>query len=79
MKISSVPLTVENISGEKSALNINRSSSTNPEACSDHDKSCARKSATVRLDNTIKILQDIYGNAYRFSLEAEETTPKNLK
>ena len=79
VKISSVPLTVENISGEKSALNINRSSSTNPEACSDHDKSCVRKSATVRLDNTIKILQDIYGNAYRFSLEAEETTPKNLK
>ena len=79
VKISSVPLTVENISGEKSALNINRSSSTNPEACSDHDKSCVRKSATVRLDNTIKILQDIYGNAYRFSLEAEETTPKNPK
>jgi hypothetical protein len=79
VKISSVPLTVENISGEKSVLNINRSSSTNPETCSDNDASCARKSARVRLDNTIEILRSIYGDAYRFSLEAEESTPKNLK
>lgn len=79
VKISSVPLTVENISGEKSVLNINRSSSTNPEACSDNDASCARRSARVRLDNTINILREIYGDAYKFSLEAEESTPKNLK
>ena len=79
VKISSVPLTVENISGEKSVLNINRSSSTNPDECSDDDASCARKSARVRLDNTIEILRSIYGDAYRFSLEAEESTPKNLK
>ena len=79
VKISSVPLTVENISGEKSVLNINRSSSTNPDECSDDDASCARKSARVRLDNTINILREIYGDAYKFSLEAEESTPKNLK
>ena len=79
VKISSVPLTVENISGEKSVLNINRSSSTNPESCSDDDESCTRRSATVRLDNTINILREIYGDAYKFSLEAEESTPKNLK
>ena len=79
VKISSVPLIVENISGEKSVLNINRSSSTNPDECSDDDASCARKSARVRLDNTINILREIYGDAYKFSLEAEESTPKNLK
>ncbi len=79
VKISSVPLTVENISGEKSVLNINRSSSTNSESCSDDDESCTRRSATVRLDNTINILREIYGDAYKFSLEAEESTPKNLK
>lgn len=37
VKISAVPLTVENISGEKSILNINRSSSTDPNSCSDND------------------------------------------
>ncbi|MBQ4489260.1 MAG: hypothetical protein II944_08195 [Ruminobacter sp.] len=55
VKISAVPLTVENISGEKSILNINRSSSTDPNSCSDNDQTCIRKSAIVRLDNTIEI------------------------
>ena len=48
VKISAVPLTVENISGEKSILNINRSSSTDPNSCSDNDHTCIRKSAIVR-------------------------------
>lgn len=79
VKISSIPLTVENITGEKSLFNINKSSSTDLESCKDNDESCVRMPATVRLDNTIEILMSIYGDAYRFSLEAEESTPKNLK
>lgn len=79
VKISAVPLTVENISGEKSILNINRSSSTDPNSCSDNDQTCTRKSAIVRLDNTIEILKKEYGDNYQFSLEVEESTPMNLK